>query len=49
MLNMRYAYSQILKSHKNSKDDVPVESDMTEDEVKKFEENWTCGSGYHQK
>ena len=48
-MSFKKAHNQILQSHKNSKDDVPVESDMTEDEVKKFEEDWTCGSGYHQK
>ena len=29
-----------LQNHKIRQDDVPV--DVTEDEVKKFEEDWTC-------
>ena len=46
---MNHMSFNFLQNHKISKDDVPVESGMMEDEVKKFEEDWTCESGYHQK
>ena len=46
---MNHMSFNFLENHKISKDDVPVESGMMEDEVKKFEEDWTFESGYHQK
>ena len=46
---MNHMSFNFLQNLKISKDDVPVQPEMTEDEVKKFEEDWTCESRYHQK